>query len=91
MALEVVAESLAVHHCPLWLSHNHCQKYLQSVKVQQQHDKPTKMAGVPSLQSGLGQVWQDAIVGLIVGTSISHSMLCESSRSGSHADQSGRL
>ena len=49
------------------------------------------MAEAPSLLVAPVQVWQDAIVGLQVGTSISHLMLHESSHVGSHVSQSGQL
>jgi hypothetical protein len=83
--------SLAVPCCCLWLSCRCCQKCLQSVKVHWQHGGPAKMAGVPSLLVGPGQVWQYAVVALLVSTSISCLILHESSCVGSHVGQSGQL
>ena len=82
--LEGVAVSSAVPHLRLWLSCHHCQKCLQSVRVHWQCSRPIKMARVPSLLVGTGQVWQDAVVGLLVGTGISCLMLNGSSCVGSH-------
>ena len=85
-----MAVSLAVLHCHLWLSWRRCQKCLQSVRVHWQRGGPAKMARVSSLLVGPGQVWQNAVVGLPVGTSISCLMLHGSSCIGSHVGQSGQ-
>jgi hypothetical protein len=60
------------------------------MKVLQQHNEPAKMAGAPSLWASLGEVWRGAIVVLLVGTSIAHFVLRESSCAGSHVGRSGQ-